>query len=331
MTTVETCDKQAQWDDAIVSRGGHPLQLWGWGETKAAHNWRVDRVFVWENDEIIGAAQLLIRHLPAPFTSLVYVPRGPVTKHNNKAKVLDALADYAERTYKALAITVEPDWEAMPEVNGWRKSVNTILIPRTLILDLSKTEEELLTQMTKKTRQYIRKSEKESVEVRKIKGREELNACLAIYRQTAERAGFGIHDAQYYYDVYDNLGENSPVFAAFLDNQPVAFLWLAISQATAFELYGGMNDDGQRLRANYALKWHTIRVVKKWGIERYDFNGLLNDGVSTFKQGFASHENLLVGTYDKPLSSLYTVWNKGLPIAKKMLRVLKNRRQVSAS
>ena len=108
-----------------------------------------------------------------------------------------------------------------------------------------------------------------------------------------------------------------------IKGEPVAFLWLAISGETAFELYGGMDDTGQELRANYALKWQTIQTMKKWGIHRYDFNGLLNDGVSTFKQGFASLETMLVGTFDKPLSPLYFVWNKGLPLAKKIIRAIK--------
>ncbi len=115
------------------------------------------------------------------------------------------------------------------------------------------------------------------------------------------------------------------MFAAFLGTKPIAFLWLAISREVVFELYGGMNDEGQHLRANYALKWHAIRTMKKWGIAKYDFNGLLNDGVSTFKQGFANHETMLVGTYDKPLSPLYVVWDTLLPLAKKIIRTVKSR------
>jgi len=325
MITVEQCEERTEWDDEVVGHGGHPLQLWGWGEVKAAHNWDVDRIMVRKNGETIGLGQLLIRKLPFPFKALVYVPRGPVAEVANRGVVLDEIADYAKNTYGAVAVSVEPDWEEMPPMSGWTRSENTVLIPRTLILTLSKTEDELLADMSKKTRQYIRKSEKDGVEIRKVKTHDELRECLDIYKETARRAGFGIHEDQYYYDIFDKLGQYSPVFAAFDGGKPVAFLWLAISERTAFELYGGMNDEGQRLRANYSLKWHVIQTMKKWGIERYDFNGLLNDGVSTFKQGFASHEDMLVGTYDKPLSPLYTVWSKALPTAKKVVQKIKNR------
>ena len=174
MTSVEICEKQTVWDEEVMARGGHPLQLWGWGEVKAAHNWSVERVFIKRDDTIIGVAQLLVRALPKPFNTLVYAPRGPVANESDREAVLEALADHAKATYKAVAISVEPDWTDMPAVRGWKQTANTILIPETLILDLTKSEDELLSDMTKKTRQYIRKSGSEAIEVRKVKSREEL-------------------------------------------------------------------------------------------------------------------------------------------------------------
>lgn len=322
MTEVVACSDQGEWDEYIIEHGGHPLQLWGWGEVKVAHGWEAERIFIEENGSKIGAAQLLIKPLPSVFKALTYVPRGPVAKEEDREVVLESIASYVQRTHGGVAVTIEPDWEEMPEVQGWHKSANTILIPRTLILDLSKTEDELLAEMSKKTRQYIRKSAGD-VEVRRVKEREELEKCMELYKLTAQRAGFPLHDDDYYYDIFEKMGDFSPVFAAFHQGEPIAFLWLAISRETAFELYGGMNDTGQEFRANYALKWQTIQNMKKWGIHRYDFNGLINDGVSTFKQGFAGHETMLAGTYDKPLSPLYFAWAKGLPLAKKVLRALK--------
>ncbi len=323
MISIRTCNDKQEWDDYVLDNDGHPLQLWGWGSVKSAHGWQADRVFVVNGETVIGAAQLLIKPLPSLFKGLVYIPRGPVAVMQNRRVVMDALADYAKRTYKPVAITIEPDWTDMPAVDGWKKSPNTILIPRTLILDLSKSEDELLAAMNKKTRQYIRKSEGDGVEVKRVKDTAQLEECLTIYKLTAARAGFALHDDQYYKDIFYQLGDYSPLFAAFHNGAIVAFLWPVISGSILFELYGGMNDEGQRLRANYTLKWHAIRQVKEWGLEWYDMNGLLNDGVSTFKQSFADHEDMLVGTYDKQLSPLYGAWTKGLPVAKKAIRKLK--------
>lgn len=328
MISLQQCESREEWDDYVLENNGHPLQLWGWGDTKAAHGWKVERLLAYDLDKKpIGGAQVLIRQLPWPFKSLVYVPRGPVVGQDLVADFLEALASYSKSHYRAVAVSIEPDWHESTHLpKGWRRARNTILIPQTLILDLSKSSDELLAPMNKKTRQYIRKSSGvENLEIHQIKDREALLECLEIYHGTAKRAGFALHDDQYYYDVFENLGEASPVFAAYYDNQPVAFLWLAISASTAFELYGGMNDTGQELRANYALKWHAITKTREWGIDRYDMNGLVSDGVSTFKRGFADHEDMLVGTYDKPLSPLYSIWSKALPAGKKVVRTIKRK------
>lgn len=322
-----TTDREA-WDEYVLENGGHPLQLWGWGETKAQHGWRAERLLAYDIDKnILGGAQLLIRRLPWPFRALVYVSRGPVVGPDHTKDFLIALANHAKSQYAGVVLTIEPDWAELPALpQGWNQSSNTILISETLILDLNESEEELLAPMAKKTRQYIRKSGKEEgLEIRQVKSKEGIAKCLQIYAETAKRAGFALHGDQYYYDVFANLGEESPVFAAYINDEPIAFLWLAISAKTAFELYGGMNDQGQELRANYALKWHAITKMKEWGIERYDMNGLVSDGVSNFKRGFADHEDKLVGTYDKSLSPLYVIYAKVLPLGKKLVRAIKRR------
>lgn len=321
---ITPCWNAPEWDAAVNRLNGHPQQLWGWGQTKADHGWRTERLFLNRDGEVIGCAQILIRRLPMPFRALVYVPRGPACRAEDTHEVLESVAQYARESYAATVLSIEPDWDAESDfaeqvrAAGFRSTENTILIPRTLILDLSRTEEELLADMSKKHRQYIRKSGREELEFREVT-RAELGACLSVYKETAERAGFGIHEDSYYLDIFDNLGDASPVYAAFQGTTMVAFLWLSASDSTAFELYGGMTEEGERLRANYALKWLAIRSMKERGVQRYDFNGLLNDGVSKFKMGWAKHENLLMGTWDKPLSPLYPAYATAMPLARRGL------------
>ena len=326
--SVSPCSNRALWDSTVNRLEGHPQQLWGWGETKASHGWTADRVLVAEAGEVIGSAQVVLKSLPFPLRSLAYVPRGPQTLPGREVEVLEAVAGYVRAAHRSVALSIEPDWDAESDAvqalpaAGWRPSTNTILIGRTLILDLRRSEEELLADMTKKHRQYIRKSGREGLDIRRVE-RGEIDACLEVYRLTAERAGFGIHEDGYYLDIFDNLGDDSPVYAAFSGDDVVAFLWLSTSGYTAFELYGGMTEEGEHLRANYALKWQAIQAMKERGIIRYDFNGLLNDGVSKFKMGWAKHEDQLAGTWDKPLSPLYPVFTTALPLAKNGLRKLR--------
>ena len=321
---LKQCQNREEWDENVLDKSGHPLQLWGWGEVKSTHGWATDRLmYIDEDDNVLAMAQVLIRKLPWPLKSLAYVPRGPIDNDGVREKFLDELSEYIKKTYHSVALSIEPDDEIYRAPFSWVKSKNRILPSDTVILDLEKSDDKLQADMSKKTRQYIRKSTKDITSIKKITKKDDLAKCLEIYHDTNKRAGFDVHDDDYYYDIFDKLSENSQVFAAYLDNQPVAFLWLAISAATSFELYGGMNEDGQKLRANYALKWYAISKCKEWGISRYDFGGLIDGGVATFKMGWTDHATKLAGTYDKPLSPLYFIWNNFFQSAKVVVRKIK--------
>jgi lipid II:glycine glycyltransferase (peptidoglycan interpeptide bridge formation enzyme) len=326
MIEIQKCSDKEQWDEYVLENGGHPLQLWGWGQVKAAHGWTAERVFAYDNDNddcIVGAAQILIRKLPLPFRSFAYIPRGPIVEELHRNEFLEMLSGLVKRDYRSVALSIEPNSFEFDPPTGWKRSANRILSRDTMLLDIEKAESDLLADMAKKTRQYIRKSAAEGITIKQVRTKEEIEACLHIYRQTAERAKFNLHTNQYYMDVFNLMGDYSPIFAAYLEGQPIAFLWMAMSADTAYELYGGMNEDGQRLRANYALKWHVIRKVKEWGLSQYDFGGLVVGGVSVFKQGWASQETSFAGTFDKPLSPAYSLWSKGLPKAKAILQKLR--------
>ncbi len=325
MIELQRCNDKEQWDEYLLDNDGHPLQLWAWGQVKAGHGWSVERIFALEDAEIVGAVQVLIRRLPLPFRSFAYVPRGPLVNASHKNEFLVKLADLIKREHHAVALSVEPDELTFEKPEGWVRSTNKVLAAETILLDLNKQESDLLSDMAKKTRQYIRKSSAE-VTIKQAKTQEDIVTCLKLYEATAKRAGFNTHTNRYYFDVFQQMKDYSPVFIAYERNEPIAFLWLAISGATAYELYGGVNDRGQELRANYALKWHAIRKMKEWELSRYDFGGLVAGGVATFKQGWSSDITTFAGAFDKPLSPLYVLWSKALPFAKRSVQKLRSKR-----
>lgn len=346
--TVEPCLDPAAWDAHVNAAGGHPLQLWGWGELKAKYDWTAHRYLVREGTEVVGSAQVLLRKLPPPFRGLAYIPRGPQAAETDRARVLAALAAHVKTEHRPVALSIEPDWpepfspmpkkeaEALTEAGlaaaptGWLKELadvgftrsdNTGLIPSTLVVDLTPDEDVLMKELSSSTRQNVRKSFRaENVRFGLVTEQADLDQVLAINHETARRAEFAVHSDDYHYAIRDLLGERSQLLAAWEGDEVVAFVWLVVSDGTAFELYGGVNGRGMKLRLNYGLKFHAMTHVKAQGVERYDFNGLLNDGISDFKRQFAKHEDRLIGTWDKPLSPLYPTFAKALPMVRRGLK-----------
>ncbi|WP_018155157.1 lipid II:glycine glycyltransferase FemX [Demetria terragena] len=346
--SVEPCLDPTAWDAEVNSAGGHPLQLWGWGELKARYDWTAHRYFVRDGAEIVGSAQVLLRRLPTPLKNLAYVPRGPQAAEGDRARVLAALSAHVKAEHGSVALSIEPDWaepfSPMPKKDagqltesglsvgptGWLKGLadvgfarsnNTGLIPSTLIVDLTPDEDELMKGLGSSTRQNVRKSFRaENVRFGLVTEQADLDQILAINRETARRADFAVHSDDYHAAIRDLLGDRSQLLAAWEGQEVVAFVWLVVSDTTAFELYGGVNQRGMKLRLNYGLKFHAMTHVKAQGVHRYDFNGLLNDGISDFKRQFAKHEDRLIGTWDKPLSPFYPAFAKALPMVRRGLK-----------
>lgn len=345
--TIRTVTDRASWDARVNQLGGHPLQLWGWGEVKATGAWTPHRVeAVAADGSVRGMAQVLVRSLPAQFKALCHVPRGPVIApaaasepgtwgagpgvgdDATRDAVTRAVVAWCKEHVGGVGITIEPDWPvgthlALPDA---RPAENPILYPYTLVLDLTKSPDELTKAMGKTTRYDIRKAARTGLEVRRVTEEAEVRQVLAVYHETAERAGFALHDDEYYLAIHRELGEHSVLVAAFSEGAPVSFVWCVSSATTSFELYGGIDDTGRRLRANAPVKWHAITLAQQAGLVRYDMNGLLNDGISEFKRSFAQHDDELVHSVDVPFSMWYSAWNKGLPTAKKVVRKLRGSR-----
>ncbi|BDO42432.1 peptidoglycan bridge formation glycyltransferase FemA/FemB family protein [Cellulomonas sp. NTE-D12] len=329
---------RAAWDALVRELGGHPLQLWGWGEVKATGPWRAHRLHVTAADRTVGVAQVLVRRLPFPFRALSYVPRGPAVAPTDptaavgygvgdeamRSAVAQAVVSWCRANVGGVGVSFEPDWPegtSLP-LTGAVPGDQPILLPSTIVLDLTRSADELMAAMSRTTRADVRSGGRE-VEIRRVTDEAGVRAVLEVYRETAQHAGFALHSPEYYLSIHRELGDASVVVAAFHEGRPCSFVWDVMSGTTAFELYGGVNEAGRKARANAPVKWFAVRLAQDAGLLRYDVNGLLNDGVSTFKRSFAKHEDQLVGTVDVPFSPLYRLWVQAVPLAKRVLRTLR--------
>ena len=319
-TTMELFEADRSTWNAFVnaSQYGHPLQLWGWGEAKRANSWVPHRLM---SADGTAGAQVLLWPIPKTGRFIAYVPRGPVCSPDSAASLLAAMSTWA-KSHKAIYLRVEPAWKDAKMPSGWLRSKNCIQLAETYTIDLARSDDDLLGAMERKHRQYINKSEREGVVVRRAH-EGDLDSMWRIYTDTAARAGFGLHDRCYYDELWRELGDANWLYYAEVEGKPEAFLWLVAGGATAYELYGGVTSAGQAARANYTLKWTAMKDLKAAGYLIYDFNGRLNEGVSRFKEGFGPHATDWIGTYDYPINKLgYAVWDKFWPVIKPIGRAV---------
>lgn len=205
MRVVEVVARD-EWNEDAERFGAHPLQWWQWGELKAKTGpWTARRLACLDDaGELVGGAQVLLRKMPFPFKAMAYAPRGPFAAEGRLQDVADAVADWCRTNTKAVSLKVDPAVTDFAYSDGWKPS-EAILLNKTATIDLAPTEDELMAGIpNKKCRQYIRKAHRAGVVVRPGK-REDLDAILALYHQTADADGFALHADEFYRAAFDEL------------------------------------------------------------------------------------------------------------------------------
>jgi len=300
---IEKCDSKVQWDEFVLEAGGHPMQLWGWGDARSSLGWRVDRIFIVEDDKQIGAVQLLIRKLPHPFNLSVYVPRGPVVVEN-EAAIYEQLIDYVKKNYHGVALIIEPANDSDPAGTGWQETEVHSLANLSVLLRLDKADGVLLAEMTPETREHLRTAGQSELSVKRIGNPEDISACYELYL-ASNKQNKKPYKEKYFQDLNDKLGEFSVILGAYENDTLVSFIWLGVSESAAVELYNGTSARGHELSSSYGLRREAIRRVKQWGIPVYDVGGVSGPGDE--KAGFGPEIHQFA-TYVLPMSPFYRVW-----------------------
>jgi peptidoglycan pentaglycine glycine transferase (the first glycine) len=285
----------AEWDSFLERfPDAHLLQTTAWGELKTGFGWHAERVAV-----AGGGAQVLFRRLAGPFT-LAYIPKGPLgTNWADLWPEVDALC----RRRRAVFLKVEPDlWQPFSDqemqrlLPGFIPSPQSIQPRRTLLVDLSGSEDEVLARMKQKTRYNIHLAEKKGIQVRPW---EDLDAFQALMETTGRRDGFGVHSLGYYrraYRLFSACGA-CELLAAEYDGQPVAALMVFARGSRAWYFYGASSDAERNRMPTYLLQWEAMRWARAKGCRVYDLWGVPDEDQVTLEEQFQTRSGGLWGVY----------------------------------
>lgn len=284
-----------EWESFLARHpNAHLLQTAAWGELKAAFGWRVFRLQVGES-----GAQVFFR--PLPFgVSIAYVPKGPVFRGEQPAPDFWPALDWLCRQQRAAFCTLEADaWEdekTFPFPKEWHPSPKPIQPPRTLIVDLRGSEDEILARMKQKTRYNIRLAEKKGVRVRPWDDLESFHRLMQI---TGQRDGFGVHSLDYYRRAWElfHPNEECELLVAEYANQPLAALMVFRHGRRAWYLYGASSDLERNRMPTYLLQWEAMRWAKAHGAEEYDLWGVPDADEQTLEAHFTTRQDGLWGVY----------------------------------
>jgi lipid II:glycine glycyltransferase (peptidoglycan interpeptide bridge formation enzyme) len=267
----------------------HLLQTGEWGELKSAFGWRPVRIVSGES-----GVQVLFRELPLGFT-IGYIPKA------NPGETLWDEIDSVCQKNRAIFLKLESDrWNDSPLPPGAgvgvRESPHNIQSPRTIMIDISGSEEQILARMKQKTRYNIRLAEKKGVTVRHW---DDLDSFHRMMLHTGGRDGFGVHSLDYYRLAYGLLHPQGmcEILVAEYEGKPLAALFVARHGKSAYYLYGASTDEERNRMPAYLLQWEAMKWAKVRGCTEYDLWGVADEDEATLEANFEKRQDGLWGVY----------------------------------
>lgn len=260
-------------DSAPVPTSGFSDALSGvwqsawWNDFLVRTGWARSGAFV-ESSDGSGrvSARFELRSVGLGLTGMFSVG-GPETSGNPGTSAWKDFSKNARREAEiagAAFVQIEPLSEnpGIPGFSGGE--YRHFLEKRTLLIDLSQSEESILGQMKEKGRYNVRLAEKRGVSVRMAEPTEENVAeFLRLLRETLERDGFSGNSSGYYLELVRTLdAENAGgLFFAEKGGEVVAAAITTFWKGTATYYYGASTSDNEKRRdmPAYLLQWEMMR------------------------------------------------------------------------
>lgn len=293
----------------------HPVQSWLWGQFQKS-----------QGHDIVRFKNFTVSFHQIPKTNFTVgtVLRGPKLSK----KDLDSV--YAEaKKRNSIFVKFEPNTLLSNSRGSQLRSSGVKLVkspkeafyPHSYIIDLTKSEDELLASQHPKTRYNIKVAQKHGVVIKDMTTDQGFKIYLDLIFNTTKRQGFYLHSKKYHQDLWSLLKKSGMVhiLVAFYQNKPLgAFMFLKWHK-TWYYPYGGTSYEHRNVQAPTLLMWQAILLGKKLGCTSFDMWGSLGPdakptdngyGFHRFKKGFGGKLVEFTGTYDLVINPLmYRLYN----------------------
>ncbi|QQS61807.1 MAG: peptidoglycan bridge formation glycyltransferase FemA/FemB family protein [Candidatus Moraniibacteriota bacterium] len=269
-----------------------------------------------------------------------YSPRGPIFE---KEYIPTLLVEIKRKGFGW--IRIEPEDEntrrlfekTLPKNIKMYAASKNVQPKEILVMNISKTEEMLLSEMKSKTRYNIRLAQKKGVQIIVSNEKKYQDRFIELVYITAKRAGIRPHTKEHYRKIFNVFGDSAMLYNAFYEGKIIASHMMIFLNGGAIYLHGGSGNEYRNVMAPFLLQWKAMQDAKERGCLWYDFGGVstefskkevqeskiknpqnLNDwsGITLFKQGFCCKTESIQfpGTYDIVLSPwkyrVYRIINK---------------------
>ena len=289
------------------------LQTASWGKVHEIDGFKVHYLGLEDDKKLIGAAVAVIRN--AKRGRYMEIPAGPVLDWDGPIKPIRFFIDELRRVAgeeKCVFVRIRPN---IDDTDKHRKLFAKLGLPlapfhlhadNTVMLDLTKSEEDLMTDMRRQTRYEVRRAAKLGITVDYDTDKKSFNDFYDLQLKTAERQGFVPSPRSLILAQHEVYGDKARIYTAKLGDQVLAKGLILMTAPEAIYHEAASTPEGRKLPGAYALQWQVIQDAKRLGIKRYNLFGIAPPnsphhrfaGVTTFKTGFGGEQVSYLPAHD---------------------------------
>lgn len=292
LTHIESAADKKEYAEWLNKNAPHNLwQSLEWATYSEAKGESV-RLYALKTEQGIIASALCIVSKTVGGFSTWSLPRGPVWTDEQAANDLveHIIAD-AKRS-RCVQLYTSPNSKFQIPNSKFRASNRLVFPEASVVLDLTKTMDELKKEAKQKARYNLKVAVKHDVTVKESK---DATAFAALHTRTAKRNKFTKPQTTFYQKFLDSLAGSFLLYAYVPDTkEPIAGFIGVLQGNTGLYYYGASDYRYHKLMAPYALQWHAIEHCKAQGATRYDLFGIAPknttkhpwEGITAFKTKF---------------------------------------------
>ncbi|MFA5405560.1 MAG: GNAT family N-acetyltransferase [Ignavibacteria bacterium] len=262
-----------------------------------------------QDDEIIGLLVSVIQReykgLLGRLSARSIIWGAPLIKENNIEILKIVLREYDNIVRKKAVYTqirnlwntdlFKKDFEAFGYI--YEEHLN-------ILVDLTKSIDELWKEVYSRRRSQINKSERLGVKIRIFDEPDLINQSYEILIDVYKRAKLPLAGIEFFKMANEILGAKGKIkfFGAFVEGRLIGVMYLLCYRERTYEWYIGSYTDYLRMHPNDLIIWEILKWSKKNGFTIFDFGGAGSPnkeyGVREYKKKFGGKtENL--GRYQK--------------------------------
>ncbi|MBQ6354992.1 peptidoglycan bridge formation glycyltransferase FemA/FemB family protein [Candidatus Saccharibacteria bacterium] len=318
---VMTATDKKAWDKFVTSfPEANFLQSWDFYEFHKARGLEIVRRIVLEEPgagrraKIVAAYAGVVEH--AKRGRHLAIAGGPILDWSRKALVRKVFEDihFMGEKNDCVFVRVRPQLELSDKSQklfrdlGLKKAPMYLSVEYAGILDLTKSEDEILAGMRQRLRRALRKGAKNNIEVTTSTDPKDIHTFYEIQLQTAKRHDFVSFSEDFLTKQFQAFAPNGEavLYTAKHEGEILAQNFMIFYGNEASYHYGVSSELGTKLSGAPLLHMQAMRDARERGIKRYSFWGIVAEddtkhrfyGVSQFKRGFGVSELKYLPAHD---------------------------------